>query len=149
MKRVDLMSDKPSTIKKLASDLLGGIVIGALVGVAALFRKLAGGLSSVQRVQDREAEPAATADQELTGLIGSGTALGEASAPLPAPELRPGWQLVEREPLPRPTYWPAALAFGITLLAWGILTSWIISIAGGIVLAVALAGWIGELRHGH
>jgi hypothetical protein len=143
------MSDKPSAIKKLASDLLGGVVIGALVGVAAFFRKLAGGPSSVQHAQDREAEPAPTADQELADLLESEMALGEASVPPPALQLHPGWQPVEREPLPRPTYWPAALAFGITLLCWGILTSWIISIAGGIILAIALAGWIGELRHGH
>jgi hypothetical protein len=88
-------------------------------------------------------------DREPDGLLESGAVPGEASEPLPTPQLRPGWLVVEHEPLPRPGYWPAALAFGIVLLSWGIVTSWIISIAGGLVLAVALAGWIGELRHGH
>jgi hypothetical protein len=57
--------------------------------------------------------------------------------------------MVEREPLPQPTYWPAVLAFGIVLLVWGIVTTWMISGIGAILIALALAGWIGELRHGH
>jgi hypothetical protein len=51
--------------------------------------------------------------------------------------------------LPRPTYWPAALAFGITLLAWGLITTPLISIVGVLVICVAIGGWIGELLHGH
>ncbi len=65
------------------------------------------------------------------------------------PELRPGWQRVAHEGIPAPTYWPAVLAFGITLIFWGILTSWIISGVGLIVFVVAIAGWIGDLLHGH
>jgi hypothetical protein len=41
------------------------------------------------------------------------------------------------------------LALGITFLAWGIVTSLLISAVGLILFALALAGWIGELRHGH
>lgn len=67
----------------------------------------------------------------------------------PAIELRPGWHPVVHEGLPAPTYWPAVLAFGITLIAWGILTTWIIAAVGLIVFAVAIAGWIGDLLHGH
>lgn len=73
----------------------------------------------------------------------------QARPPAAEPELRPGWQRVEHEGLPEPTYWPAVLAFGITLIFWGILTSWIISGVGLIVFAVALTGWIGDLLHGH
>jgi Flp pilus assembly protein TadB len=65
------------------------------------------------------------------------------------PELRPGWQRVSHADIPAPTYWPAVLAFGITLIFWGIVTSWIISGVGVIVFAVAIAGWIGDLLHGH
>jgi hypothetical protein len=54
---------------------------------------------------------------------------------------------VEHEALPRPTYWPAVMAFGITLLFWGLVTSYLILVVGLIVLAVALAGWIGDLLH--
>lgn len=51
--------------------------------------------------------------------------------------------------LPRPTYWPAALAFGITLLAWGFVTTFTISLVGLLVIFLALGGWIGELLHEH
>lgn len=64
-------------------------------------------------------------------------------------ELPPGWHVPEHLELPRPTYWPAALAFGITLLAWGLITSSIIIGIGLIVLVIALTGWIGELLHEH
>jgi hypothetical protein len=77
------------------------------------------------------------------------------AAPLPPrdegtrPATRPGWQALEHVELPRPTYWPAVLALAIVFLAWSIVTSWLIAVAGAILLVVALAGWIGELQHGH
>jgi len=49
--------------------------------------------------------------------------------------------------LPAPTVWPAALALGITFLVWGLVTSLIITAAGGLLFAVALAGWIRDIRH--
>ena len=63
--------------------------------------------------------------------------------------LRPGWQRLDHTGLPSPTYWPAVLALGITFLAWGLLTSALISGVGLALFVVALAGWIGALRHGH
>jgi hypothetical protein len=51
--------------------------------------------------------------------------------------------------LPRPTYWPAALAFGITMLAWGFVTTFAISLVGLLVIFLAIGGWIGELLHEH
>lgn len=76
-----------------------------------------------------------------------------ASAPVhpgpAAPALRPGWRHADDSRLPQPTYWPAVLALGITFLAWGIVTSLVISAVGLVLFALALAGWIGELRHGH
>lgn len=51
------------------------------------------------------------------------------------------------ELLPKPTYWPFFLAMGITFLAWGLLTTWIISLAGIIVMVISLIGWINILRH--
>ena len=64
-----------------------------------------------------------------------------------APALRPGWRHPDHIGLPQPTYWPAVLALGITFLAWGIVTSLVISAVGLVLFALALAGWIGELRH--
>jgi hypothetical protein len=53
----------------------------------------------------------------------------------------------EPEVLPRPTYWPAVLAVGIMFLLWGVVTTIIIAGVGGVLVAIALAGWIGELAH--
>ena len=63
-------------------------------------------------------------------------------------ELTPGpdWNLPEPRRIPRPTFWPAGLAFGITLSLWGIVTSPIIIVFGLVVLVIALGGWIGEMR---
>ncbi len=66
-----------------------------------------------------------------------------------APQVRPGWRPAEHEGLPQPTYWPVVMAFGIALLAWGLVTTLLVSGVGLVMFALALAGWIGELRHGH
>jgi hypothetical protein len=63
--------------------------------------------------------------------------------------IHPGWQALPPEPLPRPTYWPAVMAASIMAILWGIVTTLMIT-AGGIVLfIISVAGWIGDLRHGH
>jgi hypothetical protein len=49
--------------------------------------------------------------------------------------------------LPQPSFWPMVLAFGVTLLFFGLVTSAVIGVAGGVVIAWAIAGWIDELRH--
>jgi len=41
------------------------------------------------------------------------------------------------------------MAFGILLLAWGLVTTLLISGVGLVLFALALAGWIGALRYGH
>jgi len=51
------------------------------------------------------------------------------------------------ETLPEPTYWPFFLALGLVFLGWGLLTTWLISLAGFIVLVLSLMGWINILRH--
>jgi len=51
------------------------------------------------------------------------------------------------EKLPGPTYWPFFLAFGVTFMFWGLLTTWIISATGFLVFCIALIGWINILRH--
>jgi len=47
---------------------------------------------------------------------------------------------------PQPTYVPAALAMGIMMLLWGILTNWIMSAAGAALMMWAIAAWIGEMH---
>jgi len=56
---------------------------------------------------------------------------------------------MKKEPdfhLPSPSYWPILLAFGMTLLAIGVVSTFIISIVGVIVMLVAIAGWTLENR---
>ncbi len=65
----------------------------------------------------------------------------------PPPELPPGWKTARPEKLSEPCIWPAALALGITLLLWGLVTSLIITGVGGILFVVALAGWIRDIRY--
>ena len=47
-----------------------------------------------------------------------------------------------------PSIWPAVLSAGVALVAFGVPTSGAFSIAGLVLTAAALAGWIGELRRG-
>ena len=51
------------------------------------------------------------------------------------------------EVLPRPTYMPFLFAFSLLLLGWGLLSTWIISIAGLIGMGISIYGWIKELLH--
>lgn len=67
--------------------------------------------------------------------------------PDPAEQQKEGWNQPQPARLPRPTFWPAVLAFGIVLIPLGIITNLIISGVGLIIFALGLAGWIGELRN--
>jgi hypothetical protein len=49
--------------------------------------------------------------------------------------------------LPHESLSPITLAAGIGLLGFGLLTSLVFSIVGLVVMAWALANWIGEMRH--
>ncbi|MGO8994513.1 MAG: hypothetical protein ACLQVI_14435 [Polyangiaceae bacterium] len=57
------------------------------------------------------------------------------------------WNKAKPDVIPRPTYWPAAMAFGLTLLLWGLVTSPVVLGVGFSVIVVSLIGWIGEMRH--
>src|SRR5438046_4429731 len=65
------------------------------------------------------------------------------TAPQPLP---PGWSIPEPRELPKPTYWPVVMSVGITFILWGVVTSLIVSGFGLVLFALALAGWIGDIR---
>jgi cytochrome c oxidase subunit 1 len=48
--------------------------------------------------------------------------------------------------LPSPSYWPIALAFGMALIATGVVSSIFVSIVGVVVMLVSIAGWTLENR---
>ncbi len=58
-------------------------------------------------------------------------------------------EMVKARPeiLPKPTYWPFFMALGLTFMGWGLLTIWLISLAGLVVFVISLIGWINLLRH--
>ena len=64
-------------------------------------------------------------------------------------EIKPeeDWEKAKPEVLPRPTYWPFFLAMGLVFLFWGLLTTWVILLAGGLIFTIALIGWINQIRH--
>jgi len=51
------------------------------------------------------------------------------------------------EHLPPPSLWPPALALGVTLSFWGLISSVVILAAGLAVMAAALIGWLSHLSH--
>jgi hypothetical protein len=57
------------------------------------------------------------------------------------------WEKARPEKLPEPTYWPFFLAMGLNFMFWGMLTTWIIGLAGLAIFAIALTCWINLLRH--
>lgn len=65
----------------------------------------------------------------------------------PEEPLPPGWSKPKPDRTPGPCLWPPMAALGVTALAWGLVTSPLISCVGAGLLAAALAGWIGEMRH--
>ncbi len=58
-------------------------------------------------------------------------------------------EMVKAKPerLPEPTYWPFFMALGLAFAGWGLLSTWLVSLGGGIVFVISLAGWINILRH--
>jgi hypothetical protein len=59
-----------------------------------------------------------------------------------------GWHKPKPERLPKPSYAPASMALGLTLVLWGVVTSWIVSAIGLALTGVAAALWIGDFGVG-
>jgi hypothetical protein len=70
----------------------------------------------------------------------------ETSKPV-SPESHSEWTVLPPQKLPEPGVWPVTMALGITFLVWGLVTSLIITGVGIALFAVALAGWIRDIRH--
>ena len=68
--------------------------------------------------------------------------MSEERRPVPA-----GWTVLPTERLPAPTASPVLFAFGVTLLAWGIVSLFVVSLIGAVVVVVSLLHWIGEIAH--
>ena len=55
-------------------------------------------------------------------------------------------QKPDPEIIPKPTIWPVSLAFGITFIFWGFIAFIGLTFVGIIITAVAIAGWIADLK---
>jgi len=133
----DLSPEKKKTAIKVAM----GAALGGALGITAALRNR-------ETVGSRQS---AVEGNEQRGSDGVG-AVREPPSPARSPQSspdHPDWEALPTAHLPRPTYWPVVLAVGVMFLAWGIVTTIIISIIGVALLALGLGGWIGELRHGH
>ena len=49
------------------------------------------------------------------------------------------------EEMPRPTFWPAALAMGLVAACFGMITVGIFFYAGVILMVIAIWGWMKDL----
>lgn len=59
----------------------------------------------------------------------------------------PGWTPMPVDHMPAPTFWPAGLGLGITLLFWGLISSWVVLVSGAVLFVGSLVGWIVDIRH--
>jgi hypothetical protein len=147
------MPDRPTDPNRSAIKVALGTALGAALGIVTAVRTLSGAR--------RGGIPAVTASPEAPERRADSARLDETrredGAHAPArqvrtasrPDRHPDWQRLPPAHLPRPTYWPVVLAFGIVFLFWGVVTTLAISVIGLALLALGLGGWIGELRHGH
>lgn len=126
---------------KSAKSGMGGILL-AIAGVAAAALSALFGGESTRTVTEAPAE----SDILQIGAALPASAHFERVKPV---ELLPGWHEPRPEEIPKPTYNPIIFAIGIMLLALGVVTSFWVSVVGSILFVLALAQWIGELRHEH
>ena len=63
-------------------------------------------------------------------------------------EEKAGWSTPLPEKNPPSTYAPVFLGLGITFLLFGVVSSYVFSAAGLILMAVSISKWVGELLHG-
>jgi hypothetical protein len=68
---------------------------------------------------------------------------GKRGAPL---EPTAEWSEPQPATIPPPTYWPVTLAFGTTVAALSLVTSYFFLFIGIPLMILALSGWVGELR---
>jgi hypothetical protein len=75
-------------------------------------------------------------------------------SPQPGAQIPKGWHKPLPERLPKPGYWPAIMAMGVTFMLWGMAVGFnevvstiiILFFVGLSLFIVALIGWIGDLR---
>jgi len=57
------------------------------------------------------------------------------------------WDYASPRQLPKPTYFPFFLALSVAFFLWGLVSLWIIALAGLIGMGISLAGWINNMLY--
>ena len=74
---------------------------------------------------------------------------GQVVTPEPKAVDEPEWvsgDQLELIRIPPPTVWPATLALGVTGMAFGVVTHWILSVAGLFLFLLGAKGWVEDLK---
>ena len=70
----------------------------------------------------------------------------EAAASNAAEPEEAAWSLPAPARAPAPTSAPAGIALGVAMGLWGIVTHWLMTVAGAALFVVSLWCWIAEIR---
>ena len=81
-------------------------------------------------------ETAQETEPPQSTLVGSGKKRGKKKGRLVSVE----------EIMPKPSYWPLALAVSFIILLVGIIISWIVIVVGAVLVIVSVIGWSLERR---
>lgn len=62
-------------------------------------------------------------------------------------EEMPEKSMAQPEEIPKDTYRPFLLAVSLLFMGWGLISYWLLSLAGSIAFFMVLSGWIIEMLH--
>jgi hypothetical protein len=145
------MPDQPTDTNRNAIKVALGAALGSALGIITAVRTLSRGkraAGSGQQAAGSRQWAVSSDDVQVYPAPATQRASVPGTPNQPSTG-RPDWERLPAAYLPRPTYWPVVLAFGVVLLAWGVVTTLAITVIGLVLLALGLGGWIGELRHAH
>ncbi len=139
-------------LRSIKDALIGVVsaIAGALLTVMGMKRALKPAPSGTKNREAATSTGVAERDDDTTehgGTEGVAPQSLHDRAPSQTPRIPPGWTAPQPAHLSEPTYWPVVMALGITLLLWGIVTSFLISLVGLALFGLSLAGWIGDILH--
>ncbi len=143
------MPDQSPDVKKTAIKIAMGAALGGALGIAAAKQAAGGRQLAAEESNEQQAGVLQDTSNEVGAVLEPPSPPQHSALSTQHSPTHPDWEMLPAAHLPRPTYWPVVLAVGIMFLAWGIVTTVAISVIGLALLALALGGWIGELRHDH
>ncbi len=135
---------------KRAKDLLVGLftaIASTVVSLLVLTRVLKE-RKSEEQVAESEGNTVKEAEDKKDTKGEANANAGERPQALAAAQaaFSTGWGIPRPEKLSPPTYWPVVMALGITVVMWGLATTFLLSGVGLLLFGLALAGWVGEMR---